>query len=71
MAIPVRWRDFYNSAFRECDSWPSRVLLADTAITLCVQRLLEIPSKRSSEREKIYVALDDLKILKALCRKYR
>jgi hypothetical protein len=71
MAVPVRWRDFYNSAFRECASWPSRVLLADTAITLCVQRLLEIPQKRTSERERIYVALDDLKILKALCRKYR
>jgi len=71
MAVPVEWRDFYDSAFRESESWPFRVLLADIVITLCVQRLLEIPQERTSERERIYVALDDLKILKALCRKYR
>jgi hypothetical protein len=47
------------------------MLLADTAISHCVDRLVKIAPKRPHECEEIRVALDDLRILKVLCRKYR
>ena len=39
-------------------------------MTLCMGRLLEIFPKRSSEREQIEIALDDLRILGGLYKKY-
>jgi hypothetical protein len=47
------------------------VLLADFAMMVCTQRLSEITSEDSPEREEIGIASDDLRILKNLCRKYR
>jgi hypothetical protein len=43
---------------------------ADLAIRACLQHLSEITPEDTSEREVIRIALDDLRILKALCRKY-
>jgi hypothetical protein len=71
MAIHTRWRDSYKQAFRARGSSPFRMLLADTAISQCVDRLVKIAPKRPHECEEIRVALDDLRILKVLCRKYR
>jgi hypothetical protein len=73
--VPVaarnQWRDFYNSALRQPGNGLFRVLLADIAVSVCVQRLLEIsPAARSLEREEISIAIEDLKIFKTLCRKY-
>ena len=67
---PKSWRDFHDMALRECGDRPLRNLKADIAISVCVQRLSEIAPLASSERKGISVALDDLKILKYLCRKY-
>jgi hypothetical protein len=67
---PKQWRDLYNSALRECGDWSLRNLKADIAMSVCVQRLSEIAPEPSLERQEIRVALDDLKILKALSRKY-
>jgi hypothetical protein len=67
MAAHNRWRSSYNTAFRD---WTLEVLLADFAIMVCTERMSEITSEDSSERAEICLALDDLRILKALCRKY-
>jgi len=71
MAIHTRWRDSYKQAFRARGGSPFRTLLADAAIRKCVKRLVKIAPKRIHECEEIQAALDDLRILKALCRKYR
>jgi len=67
---PERWSDFYSAAFRESGDNTIRQLKASIAITACICRLLEISQEPSSEREQISIALDDLKILGSLCRKY-
>lgn len=67
---PKQWRDFYNTALRECGDGTLRNHKADIAMSVCVQRLSEIAPEASSERKEIRIALDDLEILKALCRKY-
>jgi len=71
MARAIRWRDSYNAAFRERGSSPSRMILADSAISQCVESLIGIAPKRTGERAEIHLALEDLRVLKALCRKYR
>jgi hypothetical protein len=67
---PERWRDFCRAAFRADGDITIRQLKASVAITVCVRRLFEISPEASSEREQISIALDDLKILGNLCRKY-
>jgi hypothetical protein len=62
MAIHKQWRDSYNAAFRVRDGSPSRVLLADTAISQCVGRLVKTSPRRLYECEEIQVALEDLRI---------
>jgi hypothetical protein len=71
MTAPERWRRSYNTAFRECGDWTLVELFADFAMMVCTERLSEITSEDSSEREEIGIALGDLRILKRLCRKYR
>jgi len=72
VAARHHWRDFYRGALREWANGPFRVLLADIAIGLCVQRLRQATAQPvSSEREALSIALADLEILKSLCRKYR
>jgi len=66
-----QWRALYHGALRECGHWTHRNIQADIAISVCVQRLSEMAPEPSSERKEIRIALDDLKILKALSRKYR
>jgi hypothetical protein len=70
MAAHNRWRSSYNSAFRELGDWTLQALVADFAIMVCTERMSEIVSENSPERVEIGTALDDLRILKALCRKY-
>jgi hypothetical protein len=67
---PKHWRDFYSAAFRARGDNTLRQLMISTAITVCICRLLEISLEQSSEHEQISIALDDLKILGGLCRKY-
>ena len=67
---PKRWRDFYSDAFREGGDGMLWHLKVSIAITVCLNRLLEIPAEAVSERKEISVALDDLKILSRLHRKY-
>lgn len=67
---PKLWRDFYSSAFCECSDKTIAQLKVAVAITACLCRLLEIAPGESSERTEISIALDDLKILKGLYRKY-
>jgi hypothetical protein len=38
------------------------------AITVCIRRLLETSQESSLQREQISIALDDLKILRSLCK---
>jgi hypothetical protein len=65
------WRDFYSSAFHEYGDKTIGQLKVAVAITACLWRLLEIIPERSSEREEILIAIDDLRILKGLYRKNR
>jgi hypothetical protein len=67
MAAHNRWCSSYNTAFREWGDWTLEVLLADFAIMVCTECMSEITSEDSSGRAEICLALDDLRILKALC----
>jgi hypothetical protein len=67
---PKQWRDFYAAALRGHGDSLFRQLQVSVAMTLCMGRLLEIFPKRSSEREQIEIALDDLRILGGLYKKY-
>jgi hypothetical protein len=67
---PERWSDLYSAAFRESGDNTIRQLKASVAITACIRRLLEISQESSSEREQISIALEDLRILANLSRKY-
>jgi hypothetical protein len=68
---PERWREFYNDALRESGEGDNAARLSkvDLAISICHWRLIELAPDPSSEREEISIALDDLNILKGLCRK--
>jgi hypothetical protein len=69
---PERWREFYNDALRESGESADgtvRQSKVQLAISICHWRLIELAPDPSSEREEISTALDDLNILKALCRK--
>ncbi len=67
---PKRWRDFYDAAFRERADDALRQLKVSVAMTICVRRLLEIGWEESSEREQLSIAVDDLRILTGLYKKY-
>jgi hypothetical protein len=70
MAAHNRWRSSYNSAFCNLGDWTLQVFFADFAIMVCTERMSEIVSEDSPEGAEICTAIDDLRILKALCRKY-
>ena len=67
---PKQWRDFYTGALRANGDVVLRQLQVSVAMTLCISRLLEICPERSSEREELFISLNDLKILGRLHRKY-
>lgn len=61
MAARNPWRDFYNSALRQPRNGLFRVLLADVAVSVCVQWLLEISrAARSLGPEEILMAIEIL-----------
>jgi hypothetical protein len=71
MAAHSRWRNSYNSALRTCGDTSHQERKADFAVRACLQRLLEIAPRNTSECTEIHVALDDLTLLKFLYRRYR
>jgi hypothetical protein len=66
---PNLWRNFYDGAFCETGDKTARLVKVNLAISICLWRLTAISREGSSECESILTALDDLKILKTLCRK--
>jgi len=66
---PNLWRNFYNGAFCATGDKTARLVKVNLAISICLWRLTAISREGSSECENILTALDDLKILKILCRK--
>jgi hypothetical protein len=71
MIGPQHWRARYGDALHEHGDGAFRRLKIAIAISACVSRLLQVAPEATLEREEISIALDDLKILSALHRKYR
>ena len=67
----TRWRRSYNNALHSCGNKTDQERKADLAISACVQRLLEITPKETSERGEISTALSDLRLLRILYERYR
>ena len=67
---PRRWLALYKEAFRQPGEIARRQQSLSTALTACHRWLFEMSPERSSEREESSTAIEDLKILESLYKKY-
>ena len=70
MTISAPWRDSYRNALRACGDKIDQESKADIAVDACIERLGQIVAQGSPEGDHVRTALADLRILKALYRKY-
>ena len=64
------WCHSYHNALRQSDNRRLRLHLANVALASCVRRLHKIRKPESIERGQVLTAIDDLKILKCLWKRY-
>jgi hypothetical protein len=63
---PKQWRDLYDDAVRESSNPILQQTKVHVAISACLGRLLELAPEMLAERKAISIALDDLKVVRAI-----